>query len=81
LSVSLGGRPILKDLNAQVRGRADRSARAEWRGKDNAYTHTVGILPSDRGSALILGKDVALASKEVRALIGYMPERDSSLQR
>src|SRR6266404_1481699 len=77
LSVSLGGRPILKDLNAQVRGRAIGLLGPNGAGKTTLIHTLLGFYPPTEGSALILGKDVALASKEVRALIGYMPERDS----
>src|SRR5258705_1387142 len=77
LSVSLGGRPILKDLNAQVRGRAIGLLGPNGAGKTTLIHTLLGFYPPTEGSALILGKDVAIASKEVRALTGYMPERDS----
>ena len=80
LSVSLGGRPILKDLNAQVRGRAIGLLGPNGAGKTTLIHTLLGFYPPTEGSALILGKDVALASKEVRALNGYMPERDSFIE-
>lgn len=77
LSVSLAGRPILKNLNAQVRGRAIGLLGPNGAGKTTLIHTLLGFYPCTAGSASILGKDIALAPKEVRSLIGYMPERDS----
>jgi ABC-2 type transport system ATP-binding protein len=77
LSVALGGRPILKDLNAQVRGRAIGLLGPNGAGKTTLIHTLLGFYPPTSGSAQILGRDIATAPKEVRALIGYMPERDS----
>ena len=77
LNVILGGRPILKDLTAQVRGRAIGLLGPNGAGKTTLIHTLLGFYPPDSGAAKILGLDVVSQSKKVRGMVGYMPERDA----
>jgi ABC-2 type transport system ATP-binding protein len=77
LNVNLGGRPILKDLTAQVRGRTIGLLGPNGAGKTTLIHTLLGFYPPASGAARILGLDVVTQSKKVRGMIGYMPERDA----
>ncbi len=49
---------------------------ANGAGKSTLIKILLGLLPATSGSATVLGHDVATASREIRALVGYMPEHD-----
>jgi ABC-2 type transport system ATP-binding protein len=46
-------------------------------GKSTLLKILLGLLPSDRGSATVLGRDVATEPMDVRRAVGYMPEVDA----
>src|SRR3954454_1621279 len=77
LNVNLGGRPILKDLTAQVRGRAIGLLGPNGAGKTTLIHTLLGFYPPASGAARILGLDMVSQSKKVRGMVGYMPERDA----
>lgn len=77
LAVDLGGRPILKGISAEVRGRAIGLLGPNGAGKTTLIHTLLGFYPVTSGVARIFGKDVSTASPQTRAMIGYMPERDS----
>src|SRR4026207_274135 len=77
LSVSFGHRPILKNLRGDLRGKAIGLLGPNGAGK-TALIHTLlGFHEPSAGTAHIFGMDIADQTKQIRALIGYMPERDS----
>src|SRR4249920_2740646 len=76
LSVSFGGRPILKDLRGELRGRAIGLLGPNGAGKTTLIHTLLGFHPPASGTAHILGKDIRTDAKRIRTLIGYMPERD-----
>ena len=48
-------------------------------GKSTLLKVLLGLLPADSGTAQVLGRDVALEPREVRRVVGYMPEVDAYL--
>ncbi len=77
LSVTLGKRPILKNLQVQLTGRAIGLLGPNGAGKTTLIHTLLGFYPINQGSARIFGEDIRVAVRKIRSLIGYMPERDS----
>lgn len=77
LGVSFGRRPILKDLRGDLRGKAIGLLGPNGAGKTTLIHTLLGFHPPSRGTAQIFGYDIVHESKRIKALIGYMPERDS----
>jgi len=77
LSVSFGKRPILKSLNGTLNGRAIGLLGPNGAGKTSLIHTLLGFHPPTSGTARILGQDITRDAKQVRAAVGYMPERDS----
>src|SRR5213082_1632171 len=77
LSVTFGRRPILKNLNGELRGRAIGLLGPNGAGKTTLIHTLLGFHPPTTGTARIFGSDVRTHIREVRQQIGYMPETDS----
>jgi ABC-2 type transport system ATP-binding protein len=77
LSVSFGGRPILKDLRGELRGRAIGLLGPNGAGKTTLIHTLLGFHPPTSGTAHIFGRDIRGEANQIKSLIGYMPERDS----
>jgi ABC-2 type transport system ATP-binding protein len=77
LSVHFGGRPILKNLQGQLRGRAIGLLGPNGAGKTTLIHTLLGFHPPSSGTAHVLGRDISQDGNQIKALIGYMPERDS----
>lgn len=77
LSVTFGGRPILQSLQGELRGRAIGLLGPNGAGKTTLIHTLLGFHAPSSGTAHIFGKDIRTDAKSIRALIGYMPERDS----
>ncbi|HKP45724.1 MAG TPA: ABC transporter ATP-binding protein [Pyrinomonadaceae bacterium] len=77
LSVSFGRRPILQNLNGELRGRAIGLLGPNGAGKTTLIHTLLGFHPPTSGTAHIFGRDIITDAKQIRSLIGYMPERDS----
>jgi ABC-2 type transport system ATP-binding protein len=77
LSVRFGNRPILQELRGQLRGRAIGLLGPNGAGKTTLIHTLLGFHPPSAGTARIFGLDVAVDTKQIRALVGYMPERDA----
>jgi ABC-2 type transport system ATP-binding protein len=77
LSVSFGGRPILKDLHGELRGRAIGLLGPNGAGKTTLIHTLLGFHPPASGTAHIFGRDIRGDATQIKSLIGYMPERDS----
>ena len=77
LSVSFGHRPILKNLRGDLRGKAIGLLGPNGAGKTTLIHTLLGFHEPSGGTAHIFGMDIADQTKQIRALIGYMPERDS----
>jgi ABC-2 type transport system ATP-binding protein len=77
LSVKFGGRPILQNLQGELRGRAIGLLGPNGAGKTTLIHTLLGFHPPSSGTAHIFGRDITTDAKQIRSLIGYMPERDS----
>src|SRR5947199_7920033 len=77
LSVTFGGRPILRELNGEVRGRAIGLLGPNGAGKTTLIHTLLGFHPPASGTAHIFGRDIRAEANQIKSLIGYMPERDS----
>jgi len=81
LGVAFGGRPILQDLHGTLRGRAIGLLGPNGAGKTTLIHTLLGFHPPTAGTARIFGADITRNAKQIRTLIGYMPERDSFIAR
>jgi len=77
LQVQLGGRPILKGLTASLKGRCIGLLGPNGAGKTTLLHTLLGFYPASGGTARVLGHDIRSQMREVRALLGYMPESDA----
>src|SRR5438034_995602 len=77
LSVSFGSRPILQNLQGELRGRAIGLLGPNGAGKTTLIHTLLGFHPPSSGTAHIFGRDIRSNAKQIRTQIGYMPERDS----
>ncbi len=77
LSVTFGKRPILKSLTGALNGRAIGLLGPNGAGKTTLIHTLLGFHPPTSGTAHIFGRDITHDAKQVRAAVGYMPERDS----
>src|SRR5438128_2546449 len=77
LSVTFGRRPILKNLNGELRGRAIGLLGPNGAGKTTLIHTLLGFHPPSAGAARIFGSDIRSEANKIKSLIGYMPERDS----
>src|SRR5947208_3116461 len=80
-NVALGGRPILKDMNVKVGGRAIGLLGPNGAGKTTLIHSLLGFHPITSGTAKIFGQSFVNGSTHVRSDIGYMPERDSFISK
>src|SRR5438094_1146653 len=81
LSVTFGGRPILKSLNGDLRGRAIGLLGPNGAGKTTLIHTLLGFHQPSAGTARILGSDIRDEANQIKSLIGYMPERDSFISK
>src|SRR3989440_9449026 len=77
LSVNFGRRPILKNLNGELRGRAIGLLGPNGAGKTTLIHTLLGFHPPTAGTARIFGSDIRGEANKIKSVIGYMPERDS----
>jgi ABC-2 type transport system ATP-binding protein len=77
LSVKFGRRPILQNLQGELRGRAIGLLGPNGAGKTTLIHTLLGFHPPSSGTAHIFGRDITFDAKQIRSLVGYMPERDS----
>ncbi|MDT4966268.1 MAG: type transport system ATP-binding protein [Acidobacteriota bacterium] len=81
LSVQFGPKVILKNLTAHLRGRAVGLLGPNGAGKTTLIHTLLGFHEPSGGTAHIFGEDIMAGAKEIRGLIGYMPERDSFISK
>ncbi|MEJ7708542.1 MAG: ABC transporter ATP-binding protein [Pyrinomonadaceae bacterium] len=77
LGVRFGKRDILQDLRASLKGRAIGLLGPNGAGKTTLIHTLLGFYQPTTGAARIFGLDITSHAKQLRAEIGYMPERDS----
>ena len=81
LSVSFGRRPILQNLRGDLRGRAIGLLGPNGAGKTTLIHTLLGFHPPTAGTAQIFGYDIFDEAKQIRGLVGYMPERDAFISK
>ena len=81
LSVSFGRRPILQNLNGELRGRAIGLLGPNGAGKTTLIHTLLGFHPPSSGTARIFDRDIRGDANQIKSLIGYMPERDSFISK
>jgi len=81
LSVSFGRRPILQNLRGDLRGRAIGLLGPNGAGKTTLIHTLLGFHPPTSGTAEIFGYDIFDEAKQIRGLVGYMPERDAFISK
>ena len=77
LSVRLGTKQVLDNLQATVKGRAIGLLGPNGAGKSTLINTLLGFYKPNGGSAKIFGKDIQTHTKALRHVMGYMPESDS----
>ncbi len=77
LEVRLAGRVILKKLNAALTGRSIGLLGPNGAGKSTLMNTLLGFHQPSAGTARVLGRDIRTHAREVRGLIGFMPENDA----
>lgn len=73
--LSRGGRPVLRDLTAELSGRAIGLVGANGAGKSTLIGALLGVLKAESGSIEVLGLRVPEEAMEVRARSGVMAEQ------
>src|SRR5438046_3019314 len=81
LSVNFGRRPILKNLNGELRGRAIGLLGPNGAGKTTLIHTLLGFHQPSSGTARIFGRAIRAEANQIKSLIGYMPERDSFISK
>ena len=77
LGVRLGTKQVLDSLRASLNGRSIGLLGPNGAGKSTLINTLLGFYPPTSGSAKIFGKDIRAHSKQLRHVIGFMPESDS----
>src|SRR5262252_5475409 len=77
LEVQLGGRTILQGLTGVLKSRAIGLLGPNGAGKSTLINTLLGFHAPARGTARIFGLDIRIQARQVRSLIGYMPESDA----
>ncbi|MCU1256091.1 MAG: transporter related, partial [Candidatus Angelobacter sp.] len=77
LTVQLANRTILNQLNGSLSGRCIGLLGPNGSGKSTLINTLLGFYEPVAGAARIFGKEVKSNLRELRAMIGYMPESDA----
>ncbi len=77
LTVRFGSLEAIRQLNGSFSGRSIGLLGPNGAGKTTLIHTLLGFYPPASGTARIFGKDVLRDAKEIRSLVGYMPENDS----
>ncbi len=77
LEVRFGDRVILNRLKAVLTGRSIGLLGPNGAGKSTLINTLLGFHKPAAGTACIFGRDIRTHAREVRSLVGYMPENDA----
>jgi ABC-2 type transport system ATP-binding protein len=77
LEVRFGDRVILNQLKAALTGRSIGLLGPNGAGKSTLINTLLGFHKPAAGTARIFGRDIRTHAREVRSLVGYMPENDA----
>jgi ABC-2 type transport system ATP-binding protein len=81
LSIRFGPRDILRNLTATLRGRAIGLLGPNGAGKSTLINTLLGFYKPAAGSARVFGHDIRSDQREIRRLVGYMPENDAFISK
>jgi ABC-2 type transport system ATP-binding protein len=81
LSIRFGVRDILRNLTATLRGRAIGLLGPNGAGKSTLINTLLGFYKPAAGSARVFGHDIRTDQREIRRLVGYMPENDAFISK
>jgi ABC-2 type transport system ATP-binding protein len=81
LCVQFGNREILSNLTASLRGRAIGLLGPNGAGKSTLINTLLGFYQPSAGSAQVFGHDIRTDTREIRGLVGYMPENDAFISK
>lgn len=77
LGVRFGPRKVLEDLRGSLAGRSIGLLGPNGAGKSTLINTLLGFYRPATGTARVFGHDIRTQAKEIRSLVGYMPENDS----
>jgi len=77
LGVRFGSRDILKGLTCSLSGRTIGLLGPNGAGKSTLINTLLGFYKPSSGTARIFGHDIRTDLKQIRSVVGYMPENDS----
>lgn len=77
LRIVFGKRPILQDIEGSLHGRCIGLLGPNGAGKTTLIHTLLGFHKPSSGTARIFGMDILTRARDIRTLIGYMPERDA----
>src|SRR5258708_9507359 len=81
LEVQLGGRTVLNTLTGVLKSRAIGLLGPNGAGKSTLINTLLGFHAPSKGSVRVLGRDSHANGKELRSLVGYMPENDAFISK
>jgi ABC-2 type transport system ATP-binding protein len=77
LGVRFGTRDILKGLTCSLSGRTIGLLGPNGAGKSTLINTLLGFYTPSGGTARIFGHDIRTETKQIRSVVGYMPENDA----
>lgn len=77
LGVRFGTRDILRNLTCSLQGRTIGLLGPNGAGKSTLINTLLGFYPPSSGTARVFGYDIRTHIRQIRTLVGYMPENDS----
>lgn len=81
LSVRFGKRDILRNLTASLQGQAIGLLGPNGAGKSTLINTLLGFYLPHSGSARVFAHDISTGMREIRSLVGYMPENDAFISK
>lgn len=81
LSVRFGKRDILSNLTASLQGQAIGLLGPNGAGKSTLINTLLGFYKPHSGSARVFTHDIATGMRQIRSLVGYMPENDAFISK
>jgi len=81
LSVRFGDRDILRNLSASLQGNAIGLLGPNGAGKSTLINTLLGFYKPSAGSAKVFGHSIGTDMRQIRTLVGYMPENDAFISK
>jgi ABC-2 type transport system ATP-binding protein len=81
LTVRFGDREILRNLTASLKGQAIGLLGPNGAGKSTLINTLLGFYKASSGTAHVFGHDIGTEVRQIRALVGYMPENDAFISK